>query len=254
LSQFSGRGTFAGMGFNFILFSCLLVLGSDVYGFTFSKNLNFNERAHVVRTLGFGGTPKSLTSPLPLGGDLGLEFGISYDFISTSNLRRLGDRQGLGDEVSIPALSIGKGLFSNIDFFFQFSPLPSDQKINHYAGLLRWAFYDIKTLPIKVSLNFSAGVSVFDDFLSLRSTVVDVLTSYYLDNLSLYFGVGYIRSSGYFYGGSDSLADDLQTHLHEDTETRSFVGLDYDINPYFFTFEINRFTDTVFALKLGLRI
>ncbi len=208
----------------------------------------------MLRTLGYGSAPKILSSPLPLGGNYGVEMAISYEFLNISALSKLGNRQGSGEELSFPIVTFGKGLYYDVDFFLQFSPLPESFQMSYYSALVRWSFAELEHAPVRFSLMFSSGISTFLDVTSIRTTGIDIVLSYFLDDLSLYFGGGYIKTVGIFYSGPQGLASDLQTHIHEEAEFRNVVGLDYDFKTYFLSFEVNRVVDTALAFKMGLRL
>src|SRR5690606_37261354 len=86
------------------------------------SNLNEADRVGVLEILGPGTSGKILTDPYPLGGLAGFEASLQMDSIPVSDLSKFGNTVAEQDFFSYPIISIGKGLYNNLDIFVHFIP------------------------------------------------------------------------------------------------------------------------------------
>lgn len=107
------------------------------------QNMNSGDRQEALRIIGLGTAAKTLSDPYSLGGYSGLEFGLSVETVPTEELARLGNRLASSQaDISIPKFTIGKGLYSNLDFFIHFIPYNQRTELSQYGGIIRWGFYE----------------------------------------------------------------------------------------------------------------
>src|SRR5689334_22672776 len=88
--------------------------------FEIPKGLNATDRREVVRTIGLNSAPKALSNPYPLGGYSGFEVRYSLEVINIRDIRRIGSNNTeFSDQTEwrYSRLTVGKGLYNNIDYF-----------------------------------------------------------------------------------------------------------------------------------------
>jgi hypothetical protein len=238
------------------------------------KGLSKADREEVVETIGMGAATKMLTSPYPLGGYSGFEIGFSLEFIDVRDVNRLGCAVGSpgcantsisdNDEFRFSRLSIGKGIYHDIDIFFQFAPPIGGTNISDYGAAVRWAFYQTEFLPITFSAVVHANMmNLQDDFIN-QNIGAELIAGITVDNFALYAGVGQIWSQGTFQVGNSgngtvdpSDPDAIQSATGEvtekTTETHTLVGISLTYENLFAAAEVNHYRDSVYGIKLGVR-
>lgn len=234
--------------------------------------LSHADRQEVVETLGLTSSTKLLSNPYPLGGYSGFEVGYSISFINIRDISRLGCAVGstgcpntetsTEDELRYSKITIGKGLYNNIDLFMHFAPPVGDAGISEYGGALRWGFYQAEFLPINVSLVLHANqINVQDKFVG-QNLGYDFIAGVNVDGFSLYFGGGQIYGKGSFIGGSSGTAtvDPSDPELGSDntvvervSQTHSLVGAILQFDHLFAAAQIDHYKNAVYSLKVGLR-
>ncbi len=149
------------------------------------KGLSAADRKEVVRTVGLTSANKFLTNPYPLGGYSGFEIGYSMEFVNVRDIRRLGCTPGVGGcanlsysddtEWRFSRLTIGKGLYQDVDVFFSFIPPTGPDRLSDYGGLVRWSFFQAQFLPINVSAVVHFNQLNMDDVFSNRNIGAEIL-------------------------------------------------------------------------------
>ena len=132
-------------------------------------NLTSDDRIKVLEILGPGTSSKILTDPYPLGGYAGFEAGLQTDSIPVSDIANLGNGVTEQDQFTYPIISIGKGLYKNVDIFVHFIPSSEGTGISEYGGILRWGFYQMAYLPVSFSLNLSTGSTNINNQLIIKN-------------------------------------------------------------------------------------
>jgi hypothetical protein len=244
---------------------------SAVAGLTIPKGLDRNDRDVVTRTLGLTTGSKLLTNPYPLGGYSGLEVGISMEFIDTEALNRLGCEPGSAgcaneerpsnQELSYPRITVGKGLYHDIDVFMHFVPPFQDLNLSDFGLQVRWSFFQAKFLPLSVAVNAHANqINVDNKFISQNFGAL-VTAGVNVNDFSIYFGNGFISAESQFTCGDtgdgtiDSANDCNESNILENRQygTHSLVGLSIEFFDMFAAAQIDRYRDPVFSAKLGIR-
>lgn len=235
-----------------LLFSLFLTLHSQAL--ELPRGLNASEREKVIRQLGIPTSAKFLSNPYPLGGYTGIEFGLSYQVIPVDEISLLG-QQKPENERSLPLVefSVGKGLYNNIDFFFQFAPYDELEKVNSYGGLLKWGFYEAKFSPIHLSLLIQGSVFHVSDSFVNQTLGAELMAGVNVDNLAVYFGLGMLQGEGQFMGGQTGVVDDGITVKHQQKLSHLFVGLNYNFSHFFISAQLDRYVEPTFSGKLGMR-
>ncbi|MAV91074.1 MAG: hypothetical protein CL676_06605 [Bdellovibrionaceae bacterium] len=253
-----------------ILF-CALSL--PAFGLSIPKGLSISDQEDVTKILGLGTSMKMATNPYPLGGYSGFEIGYDLSFINIDQLTRLGCDPGSSgcantarseeQEFSYGKLTVGKGLYGNVDVFFSFAPLFGAGGVSDYGGSLRWTFYEAELLPIHILILASGNRVNFRNQFSAKNVGLDLLVGINVDDISVYCGGGQIRSEGLFIGGDTGDGTvptsnpnlDLQTNTSSVTVQRfhTVVGASLEWKTLFVAGEINRYDDSVYTVKAGLR-
>lgn len=216
------------------------------------------DRAQALRVIGFGTSAKILSDPYALGGYAGFEFGISVESLNAGDLGGLGSKldspQG---EVSFPQLTIGKGIFNNVDLFLHFTPYSRQDELSIYGGVVRWNFFEAKYLPITASILGNLSSSNFSNKITTRAYGFDFIGGYTFDWVSFFGGFGIVESSGLFLAGPNGVTDQTaagsQTQNEIERTLHSVIGANLHYSNYFFVAQVDHYAQTTYSAKLGLR-
>lgn len=220
----------------------------------FPKGLSQSDRIKALEIIGFGSSTKVLSNPYPLGGYQGLEVGFAVENLPSEDLGRLG--QGLPSpqqDVTISKLSIGKGLYNNLDIFIHFTPYLRSDEIAQYGGLLRWGFYQGADFPVNLSLLAHANSANFSNQMSTQAYGADLIGGVNVDQLALFAGVGLVEAGGTFLGGASGITSSGFMETEFISSFHTIVGADIRIQSVFISLQIDRYKLPVFSGKLGLR-
>ena len=246
------------------LFVTAMAWSASCLAVTIPKQLDKEDRISVVKLLGLTTSTKLLTNPYPLGGYSGFEVGLSLELIDIRDLNGLGAGSDDGDqELRYPRLTIGKGLYNNIDLFLHFAPMSSGSEMTSFGGAIRYSFYEAKFLPVNVAVVMNADhVNINNDFENV-SLGADLVAGIYVNNFSLYFGAGQLRATGTFIGGTNAdgtvdvgdpqLGGLTNTVSHTVTQTHSYLGATLHFEDAFAAAQIDRYPETVYSARVGLR-
>lgn len=216
--------------------------------------LTGNDRKEALRIIGFGTATKSLTDPYPLGGYHGFEVGISLETIPTQDLGRLGSRLSAPQaDVTIPKISIGKGLYSDLDFFLHFIPYNQRSEMSQYGGALRWGFYEGSSLPLSANLIAHINTGNINNQVTTRTFGVDVTAGLNVNQVALYVGFGVLQSVGGFVGGASGVTDTGRHEVESVNTYHSMIGTAVRFQKFFAVIELDRYTQSVLSAKLGFR-
>lgn len=256
----------------------LLLFTTATHAFEIPKMLSSADREEVIRIVGLNSATKTLTNPYPLGGYSGFEIGYSLEFVNVRDIRRLGCQPGasgcpnkeLSDESEwrYSRITIGKGLFNDIDIFVSFLAPVGGVKASDYGGMVRWSFFQAEFLPINLSLVLHGNQLNFNDSFAARNLGTELMAGVNVDNFALYFGGGWIESKGTFMGGlancdaPDCTVSPADPDLNANTrtvsnvvrETHTVVGFSLHFENLFAAAQVDRYRDAVYSLKLGLRL
>ncbi|MDX9731033.1 MAG: hypothetical protein RBT63_04620, partial [Bdellovibrionales bacterium] len=153
------------------------------------QNLTSSDRQEALRIIGLGTSAKILTNPYALGGYHGIEFGIALESIPTEDVSRLGSRlPNPQAEVTIPKLTVGKGLYSNLDFFIHFMPYNQNSELSQYGGVLRWGFYEASSIPISANITAHMNFGNINNQLTTKTYGADLIGAINVNEVALYAG------------------------------------------------------------------
>lgn len=238
--------------------------------FEMPRNLTADDRKEVVRILGFGTASRILTQPIPLGGREGFEVGLASEFVPIDDLAGLGSKTVSRGEFNLISMSFAKGLPYNIDTVLHFTPLPQLEGATSYGGQVRWGFLEFAKFPALLSLvlhgsgtSFSSEVLTasgkqFVNVLNTRTTGYDVICTVQMDEGSLYFGGGTVRSIGTFTGGASGVttegaSGDTRNAEVDLTDFRTIFGVGFRLDQFFAAVEVSRITQSTYGGKIGFR-
>ncbi|HEX7672800.1 MAG TPA: hypothetical protein VF412_01445 [Bdellovibrio sp.] len=235
-----------------LLFISLTICAAQSWAaFSLPKNLDTSDQKRALEVLGFGSASKILADPYPLGGYTGIEIGITSEFIPMEDVANLGSKTNDKDEYSYTTLTIGKGLYYNIDTLMYFTP--AGQKMQNFGGQVRWGFYEATFFPISFSAIVYAGGANFANLVNVTTIGTDLVATVAIDNVALYFGAGRIRAQGTFIGGANGITASGDTEKQVIDDNHSLFGVNVNISKFFVALEIDRYQDTVYSGKLGFR-
>lgn len=217
------------------------------------KNLSADDRHRMTELLGLSTGAKVLGNPYPLGGYAGIEVGYEYQVVATSEISRMGNKASETSEVGITQLTLGKGLYNNIDIYLQFTPFSQSSSVTGYGAQFRWGFFQAEYLPAHLSLIISGNSTNFENQVTFTSQGADLVAGFTVQDITLYAGTGWARSFGNFVGGANGITDNTQTSQSDVTSLHYLAGMNVKYSRVFLAFELDRYTDANYAAKLGCR-
>jgi hypothetical protein len=218
------------------------------------RNLTTADERRLTEILGYSTAGKILGDPYPLGGYAGIELGYAYEVIETGELARLGDKTSKSQsETNCSLMTLGKGLYENVDIFVQFTPFSQTEGISDFGGQVRWGFYQAEYLPAHLSLIGSLNTTNFQNKITTLSETTDLVVGFSAGDVTLYTGMGIVRSIGTFVGGVDGVTADGQTSKADVAMTHYLAGVDLKFSKTFLAMQIDRFTESTYSAKLGVR-
>lgn len=252
------------MGVRFTVFISIFLLPFYAMALEIPKGLSSTARGDITRILGISSAPKMLTNPYPLGGYAGFEVGISMEVINTRELQRLGTSSTADqDELRYTRLTLGKGLYHDVDFFLHAVPPIANVDVTDYGASVRWAFFQAEFLPIHSSLWVYGNQINYQNSFMNQNLGGDLVLGLNVDNFAVYFGMGMIYAKGSFLGGNtgSGTVDPNDPDLNKDTNVarmdvrsiHSVVGCTISFMDFFISGQIDRYTDPVYSAKFGVR-
>jgi hypothetical protein len=216
------------------------------------QGLSGNEQVRALEILGLGNTSSFLSNAYPLGGYSGFEVSLSMRSINTGDLSQLGLGTERTNDILVPTLTVGKGLYNNSDIFIHFMPPTKDQAVSKFGASYRWGFYEARFFPLNFSLVAHADMINIKNKISARNVGVDLLMGLTLSQFSFFLGGGYVNTSGDFQGGVSGLTASNSTESQKVDSSHFTFGGTYNFDPFFIGLSIDRYADSVYALKTGL--
>jgi hypothetical protein len=249
---------------HFLIFAIGFALGAGFFPgqlrfaesspFKLPSSLTSSDRQEALKIIGLGTAGKILSDPYALGGYSGVEFGILIESIPTEDIARMGNRLGVPQsEATVPKFSVGKGLYSGLDFFIHFIPYNQENKLSQYGGLIRWSFYEASSLPISTSLVVHMNTGDISNQLVTRTYGIDFMGGINVNEVSLYAGIGAVQSFGSFVGGASGVTDTGRLENEVVNTIHVVAGGTIRWNWLFVAIQLDRYTQSVLSGKLGLR-
>lgn len=231
------------------------------------RRMNVGDRKIALQVLGFGAASKVLGSPYPFGGHSGFEVGVSSEYIPAQDLKSLGVIPPVPrGELNYFSLSIGKGLFYNVDTVLHFTPAFQKEDLTTYGGQIRWMFYEFPFMKGGLSGVLHGSGANYDSLINTRTTGMDLIATVVVEDVSLYFGIGEARALGTFQGGgmntttgeSESTTNSCSagycdTAYEDIRESHTIMGLCLFYSEFFAAFQIDRYYLSTYSARLGFR-
>lgn len=217
------------------------------------KNLSIDDRHRITELLGLSTSSKILGNPYPLGGYAGIEVGYEYQVISTSEISQLGNKASETSEIGLNQLTLGKGLYNNVDLYLEFTPFSQSVNVTGYGGQLRWGFYQAEYLPAHLSMILYGNSTNFQNIVTFNTQGADLVAGFTVQDVTLYTGLGWVRSIGNFMGGANGVTDNGSSSQEDVSSTHYLAGMNVKYSQMFFALELDRYTDANYAAKLGCR-
>lgn len=215
------------------------------------------DQVEVLGVLGFGTATKILENPYPLGGHQGVSFGVTSEYLNTQDLSTFGNKTSSQREFNYNVITLSKGLFYDIDFMLQFAPYPQKEEFRNFGAQVRWQFYSYKFIPGGLSFIVHRSESNFSGLFQSLTNVFDLVSTFYLEDIALYFGYGGARSNGVFEGGGvngyKGVTASGRTSEVELYKSHALFGLCLEFDKTFFALSVEKYWNTVYGAKLGYR-
>lgn len=221
--------------------------------FRMPKSLTKKDREQSLEILGFGSASKILGNPYPLGGFSGVEVGVSAEFIPVVDIASLGAKTNSQPELQYYSISFGKGVYRNVDTFFYFSPFTQTENITSYGGQVRWGFLEVPSLPGVFSVIFHGNGTNFFNQVNTRTLGADLVATVNIEDTALFFGFGQARSIGTFVGGLDGITDTGVSQQEDIYQNHTLFGISVDFQDYFLAAQVDRYAQSNYSAKLGMR-
>lgn len=241
------------MKFYLSLFSVLFAATQAWAALDIPQNLNTVDRRKATEILGLSSSSKILGNPYPLGGFSGVEIGYSTEIIPTSELSRLGNKTTSQSETTYQVITLGKGLYNNIDVYVHFAPQTQAEAITGFGGQLRWGFYQAEYLPAHLSVITYANSMSFQNKINTTSQGTDLVAGFSVEDVTLYTGLGVVRTLGTFAGGANGVTDTGDTAREDISDSHYVAGLNIKYSTVFLAMQIDRYSQAVYSAKLGFR-
>jgi hypothetical protein len=216
-------------------------------------NMTSADRLVALEALGYGTSAKLLGDPYPLGGYSGVEIGITTEVISTADLARLGTKATRQSETSYSAMTLGKGLYHDVDGFLQFSLTSNSENISNFGGQVRWGIYQAEYIPAFLSLVLSGSSTNFQNLIITNNQGLDLILGVNVDDVTLYLGAGRLATQGTFIGGASGITDTGTTMKESVVGSHYLAGINLKFSKVFLAMQIDRYTESNYSAKLGVR-
>jgi hypothetical protein len=219
-------------------------------------NMSKGDREEALRVFGLGTSPKMLTDPYPLGGYSGLELGASLVSLPVQEIGNMGAGVSSPQQnATFATISVGKGLYHDVDFFIAFTPYQTQTaEFTEFGGILRWCFYQGAAAPFTLSAAAQLGGVNVRDEITAQSIGIDLIAGLTVGDVSRYAGAGPAQAQGAFLGGAGGVTDgDKSPQTEQVASLHEVIGASVRQREAFIAVEIDRYSDIVFSGKLGLR-
>ncbi len=222
------------------------------------RALKAEERRPAVEILGGGSQLKFAGDPYPLGGYLGIDVGITRDSVGVRDLGKLGSLAAVPEaseqgDVGLWSLTLGKGLYYDVDVFVHFMPFGQGEQVSGFGGGARWLFHEMDRYPIFFSLQGGANSTSFQNLINFSNQSIDLLASYIRGDLSVYLGSGFMRSTGIFHGGAGGVTASGETEIESLSSGRMLGGISYRWDKFYVAGQLDRAFAGNYTVKAGYR-
>lgn len=234
-----------------LLFTFLIFYSNSAYAaIALPTNLSAQDQTEALGILGLATSSKILSSPYPLGGYAGFEFGAGMEFLDVSDIGNLGSKlTNPQTTINYPRFSFGKGFYNDFDVFVHFTPFSENTGISENGGILRWSAFQSAYLPTNISILLHTNSTNIAEKVFTSSFGIDVTAGFTLKFVSLYFGGGQVESRGRFFGFNGGTNEDYR----KTSSIHTFMGGVFDFESFFVAAQMDRYEDAIFSVKLGIK-
>ena len=219
--------------------------------FGLTQNLNKQQRVSILKVLGLGSAGKSVSSPQGLGVDHGLEVSLANEFINTESISQYLDGDRSKNTLYYPKIYIGKGIYEHLDLFIHFIPYTATLGLSEFGGTIRLHFLNAKTSPLSISTIFGMNSANFNNELTLRTVNADLSLGLNWTFYSLFTSIGVADVNGTFVGGTNGTTDSLVNETEQTSHLHFSIGSVFRYNIYFMALALDRYSDSVYTIKIG---
>jgi len=136
----------------------------------------------------------------------------------------------------------------------QFIPMPQEETISGFGGQVRWGFYQASFMPANLSVVVHASSTNFYNLLGADTTGFDMVASVNMKDVSLFFGAGQAHSRGTFIGSADDgITVENKTERTSVSSPHTVFGISIKMSNVFLALEVDRYVQSTYAGKLGVR-
>jgi hypothetical protein len=222
--------------------------------FKMPAQMNAGDRTTALQILGPATSNRLLSTSYPLGGSHGFEVSLSHHYVPCSYLSELGDKSGSTQDYEYPMVTMGKGLFYNLDLFLSFVPMTQNDFLDHFSTQLRYQFWQSESQLFRLSSLIYAGTSTLNNQMTMQSYGYDIVGTTTIDRVSLFVGVGTSFNNGRFIGGFKGITDSLNTETVTATLAHQLIGVEWPIDDFFIAGEVDRYKIPYYSVKAGYRL
>lgn len=254
---------------SFLVLFLQIISSLATAGLMLPSQLNSQERESILRLVGFGSSTKFLSDPFPLGGYYGFEAGMTVETVGTQEISRMGSHlESTQSDITIPKITVAKGLYNNVDMTLQFTPYSQRTELSQYGASVRWTFFQGVSSPFALGFHAHFNSANINNQVAMRTYGLDLLGGFYSAGLSVFAGVGSIQSAGSFIGGTSGVTESQRLEMASVSSLHSFAGVAFRLNsvrldlkesresyswePYAVV-QLDRYSQNVISAKLGLR-
>lgn len=222
-------------------------------GITIPNGLSDKDQRDIINSIGPATAARLLSAPYPLGGNEGFELGIGRQFIPTELLGELGNKTEPQKGTSYPIITLGKGLFNDVDMFLTAIPFMQSPNLSHFSAQTRISHWYSSTSPLVFSSIWHVGSTTLKDQISFENYGIDAIITMYLRHICLYAGMGSLFTNGTFIGGNNGITLSGQTETVTQVFAHKIVGIDLRHQAYFFAAQVDSYEKPNYSFKVGYR-
>jgi hypothetical protein len=238
------------------LFITLFILFINIKSFaalTIPSGLSDKDQRDILNTLGPATAARLLSAPYPLGGSEGFELGLGRQYMPTESLSTFGNKTEPQEGLSYPIITLGKGLFNDVDMYLSAIPFTQSPNLTHFSAQTRIAHWYSKTSPLIISSAFHIGSTTLKNQVTFENYGFDVLATMYLKHICLYTGLGTLFSNGTFIGGNYGVTTSGSTETVAKIFAHKLIGVDLRYEEYFVAAQVDSYERPNYSVKVGYR-
>jgi hypothetical protein len=220
---------------------------------TIPTGLSEKDQRDILNSIGPATATRLLSAPYPLGGNEGFEVGIGRQYIPTESLSELGNKTGPQKGMSYPIITLGKGLFNDVDMFLSAIPFTQSPNLSHFSAQTRVNHWHSQTSPLILSSVFHIGSTTLKNQVTFENYGFDVIGTMYLKHICLFAGLGTLFTNGTFIGGNNGVTVSKNTEIVTQIFSHKLIGVDLRYHDYFMAAQVDSYERPNYSFKVGYR-